>query len=320
MRGELSTEEPVVVPTRAGDLAGIVRRPAGRASAPGVVLVDGSGEGSKDEWGGWPEWIADCGVIVLRHDKPGCGGSPGDWREQSFEDRADESLAAATVLRSLPGVGPGVGLCGISQGGWVSLLAAARAPETVDFVVTISGPGVTPAEQERARIARDLERHGIGGAERDEALRWVDERTRRQLAGEQAESILADQSELRGRSWYEVVIFGAYENAGVLRFGARIMDFDPLPAARALRCPALVLFGGADDVVPVARSVELFAGALPGLGDGLTAIAVFPCGSHGLFVADPDPDVPRRDQLAPGFLPMLEAFLARAGAVRSGSG
>ena len=98
------------------------------------------------------------------------------------------------------------------------------------------------------------------------------------------------------------------------------MDFDPLPAVRALHCPALVLFGGADDVVPVARSVELLASALPGLGDGVTAIAVFPDGNHGLFLADPDPDVPRRDQLAPGFLPMLAGFLGRAGAARSGSG
>jgi hypothetical protein len=38
-----------------------------------------------------------------------------------------------------------------------------------------------------------------------------------------------------------------------------------------------------------------------------------PGADHGLFLADPDPEIPRRDQLAPGFLPMLEAFLADAG-------
>ena len=311
-------EEPVVVRTAVGDLSGVVRR-SQEGRLPGVVLVDGSGPGSKDEWGGWAEWIADCGAVVLRHDKPGCAGSPGDWRDQDLEDRAEESLHAARVLRSIEGVSC-VGLCGISQGGWVSLLAAARDPEAIDFVVTISGPGVTPAEQERIRIARHLTGRGIGGAAYEDALAWVDERTRRQLAGEDAESILADQEALKGREWYETVIFGAYEDAGVLRFGARIMDFDPLPAARALRCPALVLFGGADDVVPVARSVELLAGALPNLDDGLSGIAVFPGGNHGLFTADPDPDVPRRDQLAPGFLPMLEAFLAGVDRHRSASG
>ncbi len=311
-------EEPVLVPTEVGELQGVIRRPRD-GSLPGVVLVDGSGPGSKDEWGGWPEWIADCGAVVLRHDKPGCGGSPGDWHDQSFEDRADESLAAASVLRSTPGVSS-VGLCGISQGGWVSLLAAARDPDAIDFVVSISGPGVTPAEQERARIARDLENRGIAAPAREAALEWVDERMRRLMAGEDVRSILSDQEALNEHDWYEAVTFGAYYDAGVLKFAARIFDFDPLPSVRALRSPALLLFGGADDVVPVARSVELLAEALPALGNGLSAIAVFPGGNHGLFTADPDPDVPRRDQLAAGLLPMLEAFIAAVDARRSASG
>ena len=41
--------------------------------------------------------------------------------------------------------------------------------------------------------------------------------------------------------------------------------------------------------------------------------AVFPGADHGLYVADPDPAVPRTEQLAPGFLPMLGAFLASVG-------
>jgi pimeloyl-ACP methyl ester carboxylesterase len=41
-----------------------------------------------------------------------------------------------------------VGLFGHSQGGWVLVEAAGRSPEAA-FVVTSSGPGVTPAEQER---------------------------------------------------------------------------------------------------------------------------------------------------------------------------
>ena len=43
-------------------------------------------------------------------------------------------------------------------------------------------------------------------------------------------------------------------------------------------------------------------------GKNLTII-VFPGADHGLFTADPDPSVARTEQLAPGFLSMVAAFL-----------
>ena len=114
---------------------------------------------------------------MLAHDKPGCGESPGDWRKQTFDDRARESLAAVEVLRQQPGVDPSrVGLLGISQGGWISYIAASLAPERVSQLVSVSGPGVSVAEQERYRIECAV----AGNAE---ALAWVDERTLRLLAG-----------------------------------------------------------------------------------------------------------------------------------------
>ncbi len=119
-----------------------------------------------------------CGAAVLAHDKPGCAGSPGDWRKQTFDDRARESLAAVELLRVQPGVDPSrVGLLGISQGGWISYIAASLAPEKVSHLVSVSGPGVSVAEQERYRIGC-----AVGG--NPEALAWVDQRSRRLLAGE----------------------------------------------------------------------------------------------------------------------------------------
>ncbi|HSR47637.1 MAG TPA: acyl-CoA thioester hydrolase/BAAT C-terminal domain-containing protein, partial [Anaerolineales bacterium] len=61
-------------------------------------------------------------------------------------------IAAVKYLQSRHDINPGaVGLWGISQGGWVCLMAAATY-DGVAFIISVSGPGVTPAEQEVYRV------------------------------------------------------------------------------------------------------------------------------------------------------------------------
>jgi len=124
------------------------------ARLPGVVFIDGSGPGDVDDWGGWPAWVSECGAVVLRHSKPGTG-APFDWRQQTVSDRADDTLAAVQMLRSWPGLDAGrVGVMGFSQGGWVAPVAATRAPETIAFLINVSGPGAGVSETERYRLLR----------------------------------------------------------------------------------------------------------------------------------------------------------------------
>jgi uncharacterized protein len=308
-----ATETWTVVPTTAGELRALIQVPDDAAGPlPGVVLVDGSGDGACDDWGEWPQRFLDCGAVVLTHDKPGSGESPGDWTQQSFEDRAHESLAALHVLRGHPAVaGRRVGLLGFSQGGWVAPLAAAVDPAAIDFVVTVSGPGVGPARQERYRIERALRDAGTADEDVEDALRWIDERTRRLCAGEPVGAVLADQERLPRRACYAIAT-EHFDQRAPLAFLARNLDFDPVPVLRRVQCPVLALFGADDTVVPVAESVAAIAAHLRPRG-GCPGIGVFPGGDHGLFTADPEPGVPRTEQLAPGFLPMLAGFLADLG-------
>jgi pimeloyl-ACP methyl ester carboxylesterase len=89
MSGTGAYEVEAAVPTDMGELGAVVRLPASNGDPlPGVVLVDGAGEGDRFDWGCWPECVSDAGSVVLRHDKPGCGGSPGHWIEQTIPDRA----------------------------------------------------------------------------------------------------------------------------------------------------------------------------------------------------------------------------------------
>jgi len=294
-----------------GELNGIIAAPDGPPDlSTGLVLVDGSGPATRHAWGEMPLWFAGHGFATLRHDKPGCGGSPGDWREQTFAERAAEALTALRVLRAEAGVGC-AGLIGYSQGGWIALLAAATAPHLVDFVVTVSGPTVGIAEQERVRLERGLRQSGLDESAVAEALRWVDERADRLAAGEAPVILLQDQAGYASRPWHAMVAEAPYADERELAFFARAMRFDPAAIVPLLRCPILACFGGADEQVPVERSVAILAERLPALRRGAHGIAVFPGADHMLFVDDPRPGVERYMQLAPAFLPMLGDFLER---------
>ena len=288
------------VPTAAGELRALIHHPGHGHLLPGVVLVDGAGDGTADGWGGWPAAVAGCGAAVLAHDKPGCGESPGDWREQTLQERAIETLAAAEVLRRQPGVDrERVGLLGISQGGWIAYLAASLAPGKISQLVSVSGPGVSPVEQERFRIAC-----ATGGDE--EALTWVDERARRIAAGEDPASIISAQRAYATRPWFAAAC-EHYDDPGFLRFAARNIGFDPAAVLPQVRCRVFAAFGGADTAVPVPRSAANLSQLLP--ASPQHALAIFPGGDHNLFVTKRDDDTPLDGQLAPGFMPMLDAWL-----------
>jgi uncharacterized protein len=301
--------ERTTVAAAQGPLRAGIWAPEGPGPLPGLVLVGGAGDGTFDDWGGWPERIADCGAVVMTHDKPGCGGSPGHWTAQTLSDRAHESLAALAVLRDHASVyGQPVGMFGVSQGGWVVLLASTIGQPRVDYLVTLSGPGVSPAVQERARIERELRANELSPSAIAEALAWLDERTERLIAGEPARTVLEDQARLSDRPWYAVTT-QYFDNEEMLAFLAGLLDFEPADVLPQVSCPVLALFGAADDLVPVSQSVATYARHLPQLLGDPHGIAVFPGADHGLFTAPPDPAVPRTSQLASGFLPMLTSFI-----------
>jgi pimeloyl-ACP methyl ester carboxylesterase len=285
-----------------GELRALVQVPD--EPVAGVVLVDGSGEGRCDDWGGWAERIAALGAVVLTHDRAGCGGSPGDWLSQTLEDRAVEERAALAVLRAHPAVTGPVGLLGVSQGGWVGMLAAGDA----DFLVSLSGPGVGPAAQDRHRIEADVRAAGLGDDPVAEAMDWIDERARRLQDGEDPSSVLERQRQHADRPWYETAT-RYFDSADMLAYLARLIGFEPAAVLPRVTCPALALFGAADSLVPVPASVAAWVAGAP----RLAGLAVFPGADHGLFVADPEPGVDRTSQLAPGFLPMLGGFLRSVG-------
>jgi uncharacterized protein len=140
-------------------LSGSLLTPDGPGLHPAFVAIEGSGDGSyRYSWmaGSFPFWkdIAEFlvarGYAVLLFDKPGVNETTGDWRRQSFDDRAEEAIAAVRHLASREDIDPTRGgLVGHSQGGWIAQIAGARHPEEVAFLVLLAGPTVSVKQQIR---------------------------------------------------------------------------------------------------------------------------------------------------------------------------
>jgi uncharacterized protein len=297
-------------------LAGVVRRPPGDGPHPAVAFVDGSGPAERDSWDEEAEALARAGFASLAWDKPGCGDSGGDWRDQGLEDRALEALAAVGCLQATAGVDPRrVALLGGSQGGWVGPLAASMSPD-VAAVISLSGPGVSPYEQEAYRVERMLRDAGVDDGQVAEALAFFHRRAGRLRRGDDLEAVLAEQLGHKDAPWYPVLgDDGVVEH---LAFMARIYDYDPIPALEKVTCPVLAIWGQRDLYVPVAASAERFAAALGRAGNGSFRLEVVADADHGLRL--PAAGDAERGPRIPDLMDMVIGWLRRVLPPRSGRG
>lgn len=243
-------------------LTGTLMVPRTYGPHPAVVFIHGSGESDRDN-----RWaftianrIAQNGVAVLLPDKRGSGQSGGDWRQADLDDLAEDALAAVAMLSDHPQIdGSRIGLVGLSQGGHIVPLAAAKSDE-VAFVIDIVGGATTLYETMAYAELEELRDAGLA-----EALGIV------------VVPVTHFLMDLRWPRWSEVA------------------GYDPIPFWEELDVPGLVIYGEEDNNVPVQDSVALLEGAIKGDASLDLTVRVFPESGHALF--EPGTRVVREDFL-----------------------
>lgn len=173
-------EVDIRLPTSDTTIGGTLFLPIGQGVFPAVVLQPGSQPWERTttaSYGGsGAAYYNSIGVAAWSYDKRGVGQSGGTCCQGNIEELATDALASIDAISLHPQIDvTQIGIDGVSQGGWVSVNAAARST-TVAFVINTVGPAVsTFEEQEYSRLTGDTAcvASGLSSNEVDERMAEV---------------------------------------------------------------------------------------------------------------------------------------------------
>jgi pimeloyl-ACP methyl ester carboxylesterase len=240
-------------------LAGTLTIPDHKQSIPAAVLITGLSPHERNN--GTAPWmpfrdIADAltraGIAVLRVDDRGVGKSTGDKTNFTIFDKSDDVRTEVAWLRTQTGFDPNrVMLVGYSEGGIIAPMIAGKDP-SIAAVITLAGPGVPGMEVAQYQVEQPILKDPSiteSGREKEFTKQLAD--ALKDLTPHESSFLKTDPAEYDGR----------------------------------VRCPTLIIQGGADSTVPV-RSAERIAFFLRTSGNPDVSLRVFPGLSHSLL---PDP-------------------------------
>jgi dienelactone hydrolase len=236
---------------------------------PGVVLVHGSGAGTpRTKLLEEATAFARQGLCVLIYDKRSAGYS---LFQRSYSQLADDALGAVRTLRAHAGVDPAkVGIWGVSEGGWVAPLAAARSAD-VAFVIVVGANAMVPLRQQTWAVASALRRAGVSGSLLDRA---------------------------------EPNMYRLLANAKV--FPEAYHDGEAVLGQ--VRQPLLGIWGDHDLLTPPEENPALFARALRQGGNTQYTLRFFLGADHAVHQS-PDGGLTRLPSLAPGYAELVGAWV-----------
>jgi uncharacterized protein len=287
-------------------LAGTLHLPALPPPHPAVVMLQGSGPADRDSDGYFPP-IRDAflqrGIAVYSFDKPGIGGSTGDWRHFALSGRTDQALAAVVRLKQHAAIDPRrVGMWGHSQGGWIVQRAAAQASDLA-FAIANSGPGISPAAQDLYGVEHTMRADGKPPDDIERAITFVRALQEAAARGDDYASVSrALLQPALNQPWSGYHTLGAPEDWEFMcRFTAE--PYEPADALARVRCAFLAIFGELDPLLPADKSAVICREALRKAGNRDATIVLFPQGNHRIMVG-------QGGEFAPGYLDLLAGWVA----------
>lgn len=241
-------------------LNGTLYIPRANKPVPAIVVLHSASSPTRDEvlYRHLIEMLPPLGIGVFLYDRRGSGQSGGDLSTSDYSVLADDAIAAQQMLAKDPRINRRrIGFWGLSQGGWLALLAATRSSSTA-FAVSISAPLTPPDVQMNFAVANILRIRGFSEEDVAQAIAArtaIDDfmRGRRDRASTQA---ILDQA--ARCPWFEYSYLAPTFSDPTESRWAKEIRHDPLETIARVKCLALILFGTDDPWIPVQNSVERF--------------------------------------------------------------
>jgi dipeptidyl aminopeptidase/acylaminoacyl peptidase len=259
--GPEATSEEIRFSNGSAHLVGTLYLPTNGDHLPAVVALHSAVAATRDSglYRHLRDGLPAMGFAVLIYDRRGSGESSGDRRSSDFEALADDAIAGQHVLAKHPRIDPKkIGFWGLSQGGWLAVLAAGRSPDAA-FAISISAPLVNADEQMRFAMSNLLAVRGYGQSDVRDMLEarkaWTDylHKTNSQEAAVNA------LRNVETKPWFSLVYLpkaSQLSSDSENEAARREFDDDPVSAVRKTKVPLLFLYGDSDPWVPVAKSLE----------------------------------------------------------------
>jgi dienelactone hydrolase len=231
----------------------------------------------------------------------------------SFQDLAGDALAALRLLQGRKDIDARqIGVWGASQGGWIGPLVASQS-SAVAFVISQSGSGLSPEEQELYRSEAWLQADGFSQAEIQKAMTLIRSRYECARTDQGWEKLAAAERAAESEHWYSYTGGAAGKDDPFWGFWRLIHDYDPAPVIEKVKCPVLAVWGGLDTFVDVEKSVAVWRKSLARAGNEDVTLKVYPDGDHSLMTAKTGglKEVPLLKGFVPGYFEMQKDWLLR---------
>ena len=242
-------------------LTGTVYLPKTGNRLPAVVVLHHAGLPTRDAnlYRHLCEGLPEMGIAVLVYDRRGSGQSSGDLGKADYETLADDAVAGQHALSKFSRIDPRkIGFWGLSQGGWLAVLAAGRSKDAA-FAISVSAPLVTADEQMQFATRNLLTVRGYSQSDVQDMLAtrkaWIGYLHGKTSRDEAVEALRKAEA----KPWFDIAYLpkaSQLTNDPEHDSNRRRLDDDPIASVQHAKVPLLFLYADSDPWVPVGESLK----------------------------------------------------------------